>query len=59
MRSHRHVAFDGGAVRVVRVERLMVSAPEEIEPVMIEGEVLDDEPSAHALAKSTTGASEP
>jgi hypothetical protein len=39
---HRHVGFDGGAVRVERVERMVIDvSPEYAEPIVIEGEVLE------------------
>jgi transposase len=55
---HRHVGFDGAAVRVERVERIIISAPEEVEPVIVEGEVIDHEPSAYAVTKRIGDGSE-
>jgi hypothetical protein len=46
-RGSRHALcrFDGGAVRVERVERMVIDvSPEHAEPIVIEGEVLEPEP---------------
>jgi hypothetical protein len=43
---HRYTGFDGGAVKVTSIERHIIDVnPRPLEPLMIEGEVLDQEPS--------------